>query len=73
MSLSKAITFLKEVRFNETFREKCNLTESKSELLEAEGFNEEEFEDALNMELVKCKSYEEAEHYQQLRWWFALL
>lgn len=73
MSLAKAILFLKEVRYNPEFRDECTKIEAKSDLIEREGFTETEFEDALNMELVKCQTHDEAEHYQQLRWWFALL
>ena len=34
------------------------------EILETFGFDEIEFDDAINMRLVKCQSYEEAEAFQ---------
>lgn len=73
MSLNRAIKFVKLVRTNRNFRMKCNNFATKKELLDDLGFNENEFEDALNMQLVKCQTYDEAEHYQQMRMWFALL
>ena len=38
-----------------------------------EVFNETEFEDAINMQLVKCQSYEDAERIHQIKFWFDVL
>lgn len=51
----------------------CNRSKSKTELLKTYDFDEGEFEDAINMQLVKCQTYKAAEHIQQLRMWFSLL
>ena len=59
MSLSKAIKFLKKVGPDAEYRKNCLQYETKSQLLADKGFNETEFEDALNMQLVKCQTYEE--------------
>jgi len=42
-------------------------------LLKNLDFNETEFEDAINMQLVKCQSYEEADRIQQVKLWFEVL
>jgi len=73
MALGKAIKFVKQVGFDKTLRASCYKSASKPELLGRLGFDENEFEDAINMQLVKCQSHEQAEHYQQLRMWFSLL
>lgn len=73
MAIGKAIKFVKEVVDNKTLRVECNKAESKQKLLDKMGFDEVEFDDAINMQLVKCQSYEEAEQYQQIRMWFLIL
>lgn len=72
MSLSKAITFVKAASTDEELRTAC-ANFSREKLLLKLNFNELEFEDAINMQLVKCTSYEQAEVYQQLRIWFLIL
>lgn len=72
MALSKAIAFVKAASISEELRTVC-ANFSKENLLLQLNFKEEEFEDAINMELVKCKSYEQAEVYQQIRIWFLLI
>ncbi len=73
MALGKAINFVKQIGFDNELRTSCYKSDSKPELLEKLGFNEVEFDDAINMQLVKCQSYEQAEHYQQIRMWFLML
>ncbi len=73
MALGKAITFVKKATTDKELRALCYQCKSKAALLENLGFDEVEFEDAINMQLVKCKSYEAAEKYQQLKMWFTLL
>ncbi|WP_340110837.1 hypothetical protein [Maribellus mangrovi] len=73
MALGKAIKFIKKVGFDNDLRSSCYRSNSKAELLEQLGFDEVEFDDAINMQLVKCQSYEQAEHFQQLRMWFSML
>ncbi|MFI1772768.1 hypothetical protein [Thalassobellus citreus] len=72
MALSKAIAFLQAASISNELRTACTHY-SKDKLLLQLNFNEVEFEDAINMELVKCQTYEEAEVIQQIRIWFLLL
>ncbi|MFD1294793.1 hypothetical protein ACFQ5N_13195 [Lutibacter holmesii] len=72
MALSKALNFVTEAIKNEQLRALCSKL-TKEELLLQLNFNEVEFEDAINMGLVKCQTYEQAEAYQQLRIWFLLI
>ena len=73
MALGNAISFVKKVISDNAFRKKCNTCTSKEDLLTELGFHEGEFEDAINMQLFKCQSYEAAEQIQHLKMWFALL
>jgi len=73
MALGKAIKFIKQAGFDRQLRAKCYKSPSKQALLQQLGFDETEFDDAINMQLVKCQTYEQAEHYQQLRQWFTML
>jgi len=73
MALGKAIDFVKQVGFDNELRTSCYHSNSKSELLKKLSFDEVEFDYAINMQLVKCQSYEQAEVYQQIRMWFLSL
>ncbi len=73
MAIGKALNFVKEAVNNKSLRTECYTAESKKKLLNKLGFDEIEFDDAINMQLVKCQSYEEAEKFQQLRMWFTIL
>lgn len=73
MALSKALTFVKQFSTDLEFRKQCNKIASKEELVDQLGFNEEEFEDAIRMNLFKCQSYEEAEQFEQIKLWFKIL
>ena len=57
----------------EIFRVSEYVVGTKEELLQNFDFNEAEFEDSINMQLVKCQSYEEAEQFHQLKFWFDVL
>jgi hypothetical protein len=70
MAISKAITFMKRAMKEPDFRKECYKIDSKQALMDEMGFNEDEFEDAVNIHLLKCQTYEEAEYYQQIRMWF---
>ncbi len=72
MALGKAIKFVKQACFDKELRKQCYKS-SKPELLKKFDFDEVEFDDAINMQLVKCQTYEAAEPFQQLRMWFSLL
>ncbi len=72
MALGKSIKFIKQFISEKEFRNECNKS-SKSDLLGQLDFTELEFEDAINMQLVKCQSYEEADRIQQVKLWFSFL
>jgi hypothetical protein len=72
MALGKSISFIRKFILDSEFRHECNKS-SKEELLKNLDFNETEFEDAINMQLVKCQSYEEAERIHQIKFWFDVL
>lgn len=73
MALSNAIRFVKDATKDSEFRKSCASFETRDDLLSFYKFDALEFDDSINMQLVKCQSYEEAETYQQLRMWFAIL
>jgi len=73
MAIDRAITFVKRATTEIAFRKECYNCQSRQELIDKIGFDEVEFDDAVNMQLVKCQSYEEAEVYQQIRMWFLSL
>ncbi len=73
MALGKSITFIKKALSDKEFREACYHFANRQDLLLAYDFSEADFEDAINMQLVKCQTYEEAERVQQIKFWFALL
>lgn len=73
MAIGKAIDFVKQAITDSSFRSECYKYKSKYELLQKLGFDEVEFDNAVNMQLVKCQSYEQAEIYQQIRMWFLAL
>jgi hypothetical protein len=72
MALGKAIKFVKHVGLDNELRKSCYKSKSKAELLKTLDFDETEFEDAINMQLVKCQTHEQAEHFQQIKMWFLL-
>jgi hypothetical protein len=72
MALSKAIEFVHAVSISQELRTACS-NFSKEKLLIKMNFSENEFEDALNSQLVQCQTYEQAEVFQQIRMWFLLL
>jgi hypothetical protein len=72
MALSKALSFIQALSLSEELRSVCS-NYSKEKLMFQLNFSELEFEDALNMQLVQCQTYEQAEVFQQIRMWFLLL
>lgn len=73
MPLGKALHFIRQARFDDELREACYRMPSKQELLKVLDFDMNEFEDAFNMELVKCQTREEAETIYQLKDWFQMI
>lgn len=72
MALGKSITFVKQFVRNPEFRAECNKL-TKENLMTQLDFTEQEFDDAIHMQLVKCQSYDEADVIQQVKLWFAFL
>lgn len=72
MALSKALSFVEALSKSDELRTVCS-NYSKEKLMYQLNFTELELEDALNMQLVQCQTYEEAEVFQQIRMWFLLL
>lgn len=73
MAIDKAIKFVKRATSERDFRKACYRAPSRESLMEEKDFTEVEFDDAINMQLVKCQTYEQAEVYQQIRMWFLSL
>ena len=72
-SVGKAIAFIRTITGNEKLRTECYNCRSKGELYEKLGFNDADFEEAVNMQLVKCQTEEEAEYVREIKLWFAML
>ncbi len=73
MALGKALRFIRQARFDYELRRACYGMSTKQELLKVLDFDMNEFEDAFNMELVKCQSHEDAENLYQLKEWFQMI
>ena len=73
MALGKALKFIKDIRSDNDLRNSCYKYSTKGELLNEMEFNEYEFDDAINMNLVKCQTFDEAEEIYQVKLWFAML
>ena len=77
MSLQNAIVFIRNVNTNKSLRKACYSCKTKEELFEllhneGIGFTQFEFEEAINVSLVKCQTYEEADEVKQAELWFNL-
>lgn len=77
MSLQHAIDFISKVDSDSNFRKTCYLYRSQSELLEGMknqqmGFTVDEIEDAFNVLLLKCQTYEQAGRVNEVKAWFRL-
>lgn len=72
MALGKSLNFIRDFILDKELRRECNKY-SKDELFEKFDFTHVEFEDAINMQLVKCQTYEDAERIHQVKFWFDVL
>ncbi len=77
MSIANAMTFIKNVETNVALRKACYTCKSKDELLqmltrEDLEFSQFEFEEAVNVMLFKCQTYEQADSVKQTELWFSL-
>ena len=75
MSLQNAITFISDVDSDNELRKSCYTCKTQKDLLEqlkgkGYGFTFDEFEDATNMLLFKCQTYEQAGRVKEVKAWF---
>lgn len=73
MSVKKAIKFIRQIGYDDALRAKCYDCSNREELLNMLEFSEFEFEEAINSQLVKCQTEEEAENIRQLKLWFSII
>ena len=77
MSVTHAMEFIELVKTSESFRQECYEYAHIEDLMEmltqnSKGFTPNDFENAINMNLVKCQTYEQAEVYKEIDNWFKL-
>jgi hypothetical protein len=75
MSLQNAIDFITKVDSERDFRKSCYTCKTLSELIEMltkqkMGFTVDEIEDAFNVLLLKCQTYEQAGRVNEVKAWF---
>lgn len=77
MSLQNAINFISEVDMDADLRKSYYVCRSQGELfaklaVEKKSFTEDDFENAVNMLLFKCQTYEQAGRVNEVKAWFKL-
>lgn len=77
MSIHNAKIFIQQVHTDPDFRKLCNAVGSKEGIYQMlkeidMHFEEEEFEEAINLLHVKCQTYEEADDVKQIEWWYSM-
>ena len=75
MSLQNAIKFITKVDSENDFRKSCYASKTLPELIgkltkEGMGFTIDEIEDAFNVLLLKCQTYEQAGRVNEVKAWF---
>ena len=75
MSIQNAITFISDVDADDALRKSCYTCKNQADLLEflkgiGRGFTADEFEDATNMLLFKCQTYDQAGRVKEVKAWF---
>jgi len=78
MSIQNAINFIHRVGSDDAYRKSMYKYCCKEEMLEGlkndgTGFTLTEFEDAVNIQHVKCQTVEEANDLKQVELWFTLI
>ncbi len=78
MSVNNAMEFIKLVKGNDSFRQKCYEFNNIEDLMEKlihdfKGFTPDDFKNAINMNLIKCQTWEQADVYKEIDDWFKLL
>lgn len=76
MSINNAQTFIRKVDTDTDFRRSCNKLGNKEAIHtmlkeHSADFSEADFEEAINMLLFKCQTYEQADTVKQIEWWYA--
>jgi len=77
MAISHALEFIRNFETDAQLRQLCNSSKSKEELLELLSdkgfpFTVFEFEDAVNVLLTSCQTYEQAGYVKNIKDWFSL-
>ena len=77
MSLLNAINFITKVDADNDFRKSCYVSKTLAGLIEMltkkeMGFTLDEIEDAFNVLLLKCQTYEQAGRVNEVKAWFYL-
>jgi hypothetical protein len=75
MSLQNAIDFITKVDSESDFRKSCYTCKTLPELIEMltkqkMGFTVDEIENAFNVLLLKCQTYEQAGRVNEVKAWF---
>jgi len=77
MSIQNALVFIESIDTKKELREACYTCHSQSELISllhetGLSFTPDEFEDAVNLLLIKCQTFEQAGRVNQIKIWFSL-
>jgi site-specific DNA-adenine methylase len=77
MSIQNAINFISEVDMDAEIRKSYYVCQSQTELFaklaeDKKSFTEDDFENAVNMLLFKCQTYEQAGRVKEVKAWFKL-
>ena len=77
MSLQNALNFITKVDADSDFRKSCYASKTLTELItmltkQEMGFTLDEIEDAFNVLLLKCDTYEQAGRVNEVKAWFYL-
>lgn len=77
MSIKNAMSFIRDIDSDKSLRQECYKHKTKRDLLaflhtQFLDFTEDEFDEAVNIMLFKCQTYEDADKIKQVEAWFTL-
>jgi hypothetical protein len=77
MSVKNAMEFIELVKSSDSFRTECYKYPNIEDLMETlnkndQGFTPDDFENAINMSLIKCQTYDQADIIKEVENWFKL-
>jgi len=77
MSLQNAINFISRVDSDSDFRKSCYVSKTLGDLVKFLtennlSFTQDEIEDAFNVLLLKCQTYEQAGRVNEVKAWYRL-